>query len=86
MQAVPAVQAQIASLRGEAVELSRRGCKPNPNPNPNPDPSPGPNPQPTPHPTPSQADGLPPPDACSYNTVIAAMAHTQPTKASYAQP
>jgi len=28
-----------------------------------------------------EADGLPPPDACSYNTVIAAMAHTQPTKA-----
>ena len=27
-----------------------------------------------------EADGLPPPDACSYNTVIAAMAHTQPTK------
>lgn len=28
-----------------------------------------------------EADGLPAPDACSYNTVIAAMAHTQPTKA-----
>ena len=27
-----------------------------------------------------EADGLPPPDACLYNTVIAAMAHTQPTK------
>ena len=28
-----------------------------------------------------EADGLPPPDACSYNTVIAAMSHTQPNKA-----
>ena len=27
-----------------------------------------------------QSDGLPAPDACSYNTVIAAMSHTQPKK------